>query len=122
VPEAVLWAPERYVSARQSDSEPAVASIKDVLWLPTVEEMFSTSSYAYAAVEETAANQARLEYYDTETKRVKKYMPSTGMSPWHWLATPYYGSASFSLVFTDGTATVYAAASAGGCAPAFCVK
>jgi hypothetical protein len=58
VPKDVLWAPSRVMATSDTTTE----TIKDLLWLPTEREISGTSSYA-AKKGETAANQARLEYY-----------------------------------------------------------
>jgi hypothetical protein len=77
VPEAVLWAPVRAVSTGNGAPE----LIADQLWLPTEREMFGDGDDAgvhYASAEETAVNQARLEYYTDNLSRVK----SSGLLYW----------------------------------------
>jgi hypothetical protein len=120
VPENVLWAPTRYVANRGKGATGA-DTITDKLWLPTEREMFGVRTYSVAAYE-TAANQARLEYYTDDYKR-KKY--SGGNSEYsYWGASPYAADvSSFCVVGYSGNAYSYCGAgSAGGCAPAFCVR
>jgi hypothetical protein len=69
VPEEVLWPPTRTLSidwANENSPEYLPQLLTDLLWLPTMWEMFGTnlnSSSKDKGVGETAANQARLEYY-----------------------------------------------------------
>jgi hypothetical protein len=93
--------------------------IEDLVWLPTAWEVFGTPSYS--ALSETAANQARLEYYATSAKRVK-YDKSGSTRFWRE-ASPYSGTV-YLFCYTDvnGNADNVPADSAGGVAPAFCVK
>jgi hypothetical protein len=122
VPEAALWAPLRYVSAKGSVSE-----IQDALWLPTEREMFQNGKDGYndgplaEAAYETAANQARLEYYTDDASRKKLY---AGGKRWYWDASPCAAVASsFCAVDGFGSLSGYSNASAvGGFSPAFCIK
>jgi hypothetical protein len=119
VPEAVLWAPKRYVSARTTYNvavDPVL--IEDVLWLPTGREMFGPY-YGKSIADETAGNQTRLEYYDYENYEVsagfedyntrfmkwRKYAQSYGYW-WYWEASQvgdqYNASKSFCGVFGGG--------------------
>jgi hypothetical protein len=142
VPEGVLWGPKRYVSTKGGTGEDNALS--DLLWLPTEREMFHEGISRYnshqwglrsVTDDETAQNQARLEYYsggnDTDLdasyhtesngKRIK--YQRNGDVNWYWEASPYSGSSSsFCLVRYYGSAGTNGAVSAGGCAPAFCVK
>jgi hypothetical protein len=119
VPKGVLWGPKRYVSAGMNGS--GVSELSDLLWLPTVWELYENGvDYEYsdsklAAAGETAENQARLEYYTDSDSCTK--------SNWYWLASAYAaGASSFCHVNGSGITTNYGASSAGGCAPAFCVQ
>jgi hypothetical protein len=128
VPEDALWEPKRSVSAKRSVSE-----IKDALWLPTEREMYQNGKdtgyndgpYSEAAYE-TAANQARLEYYTDDASR-KKLLNTEG-TKWYWGASPYAAGStwsddsSFCCVYSNGIAHYDGASAVGGCAPAFCVR
>jgi hypothetical protein len=118
VPEGVLWAPARYV-ANGGSGATKEDEIKDILWLPTEWEMFGSQA-APSATCETEGNQARLEYYNSDGRR-KKYFESDLI--WYWEASPYSGdSASFCAVYRYGHTYYNGASSAGGVAPAFCVR
>jgi hypothetical protein len=71
VPEDVLWPPVRIVSARKSSQQPTEETlrIQDKLWLPTEREMFGARVSSFT--DETESNQARLEYYSTDSFRKK---------------------------------------------------
>jgi hypothetical protein len=93
--------------------------IEDKLWLPTEWELFGSKYYSNDTYE-TAANQARLAYYDSDVKRIK--YDSSNTIKFYWEASPYPGSAAlFARVYTNGVSTGGTASSVGGCAPAFCV-
>jgi hypothetical protein len=128
VPQAVLWVPKRYVSARGIYTQAAApALIEDVLWLPTVREMFEAVPEFYLiADEETAENQARLEYYDSEAKLIK-WVSVLGGSynyiAYYWNGGSVFpGSSSWFYTVHAGTVAVSTAEGPGGCAPAFCVR
>jgi hypothetical protein len=71
---------------------------------------FSETAY------ETAANQARLEYYTNDASREKN-------SKWYWEASPSAsGVASFCTVLYLGRPFLAVPGDVGGCAPAFCIK
>jgi hypothetical protein len=75
---------------------------------------------SYVSVQETANNQALLEYYTSKAKR-KKYNGGSGYS-W-WLASPDTNNASlFYHVASTGTVAASSASCVYGCAPAFCVQ
>jgi hypothetical protein len=118
VPEGVLYAPTRYI-ANGGDRATAADALADRLWLPTERELFG-ENWASNETWETAANQARLEYYKGDTQR-KKYNVDND-SRW-WEASPYSGSAaSFCHAGSYGNAGNHDASAVGGCAPAFCVR
>jgi hypothetical protein len=126
VPEDVLWAPKRYVS-NGGDSPNNADEIVDLLWLPTEREMFGTSysgeGYPFSATYETTGNQAWLEYYDSDARRYKYFNGDEPDWYWYWESSPYSGlSASFCIVSNVGYTTDLIASSAGGVAPAFCVR
>jgi hypothetical protein len=89
IPQDALWAPLRYVSTKGSGD----TAIQDALWLPTEREMsqngkdsdFDTGLYS-DTTDETAANQARFEYYTNNIVRTKH-----GTSR-YWEASPYAAS------------------------------
>jgi hypothetical protein len=117
-----LWAPTRYVA--NNGYATAADEITDTLWLPTEWEMDGSndnSSLTY----ETAANQARLEYYPAgtsgDTSRIK--YDNNNNATWYWLASPWRGDVGmFVYVYTAGDAYGNNASVVGGCAPAFCVR
>jgi hypothetical protein len=123
VPKAKLWAPKRVVSLKNGPGE-----ISDLLWLPTEREINGTS-YVSVSADETAGNQARLEYYDDNLKR-RKYSKSSAGYPAittssgvdYWLASPYNGSAvRFCRIGGSGSYGSNLATGQLGCAPAFCI-
>jgi hypothetical protein len=117
-PEGVLYAPTRY-SANSGKWASAADALADWLWLPTERELFGRNEDSNKTWE-TAANQARLEYYEGNGQRTK--YNDDGAVVW-WGASPYAGSATdFCYVEDDGTALYLSASNAGGCAPAFCVR
>jgi hypothetical protein len=118
VPEDVLWAPGRYV-VNGGNGATTANKINDILWLPTEREMFGYLIFS-SATYETTGNQARLEYYNDYLRRIKYF---ENASQWYWEASPYSGDpASFCHVYASGYTTSYSASSAGGVAPAFCVR
>jgi hypothetical protein len=124
VPEDALWGPTRFVSTMGSDN----TAISDVLWLPTEREMFQNGVDSWGhglfsdTVNETAANQARLEYYMDDNSR-KKQFDGEEKCWGYWEASPYVAAASpFCLVDDYGYTCGYGAEDVGGCAPAFCIK
>jgi hypothetical protein len=120
VPLDVLWAPSRSMAINRDD--PATANcntIQDVLWLPTAWEVFGSQSYS--ALSETAANQARLEYYDDDAKRIK-YNMSGSATGWRDASPNKDYDTYFCNTTLDGVAGFGLADVASGVAPAFCVK
>jgi hypothetical protein len=115
VPENVLWAPTRRVSTKSGTA----TEISDYLWLPTVGEMCG----AQVSSEETAGNQARLEYYNNDNKRIKYKSGSTPTATSYWEASSSDSSTSFYLVTDKGKPNNSAnPVQTLGVAPAFCVK
>jgi hypothetical protein len=121
VPEGVLYAPTRYI-ANDGPSASAADALADWLWLPTERELFGRNEYSNETWE-TAANQARLEYYEGNGQRTKY---TKDRAAWWWEASPpskpgYY----FGCVTDYGTYTSYTrgtSVNGVGCAPAFCVR
>jgi hypothetical protein len=142
--DGVLWAPVRYVSTKDGEAN----KIEDLVWLPTEREMYEggiiptkggTTTYGPYSVttDETASNQARLEYYrvidgDPNDRRAKFWTGTVSSDStvvtdfsayWYWEASPYSGStSSFCDVGSDGAGGSFSAGISEGCAPAFCVK
>jgi hypothetical protein len=132
VPENVLWAPKRVLSAG-ADGTGSVP-LSDLLWLPTVREMFqdgkdSNGYRPYSANGETADNQARLDYYTADSTRIKVWQeryPDTDLSNGYWLGSAFfYDSYAFCSVAFEGVAFGLEANESDpfltGVAPAFCV-
>jgi hypothetical protein len=119
VPEDVLWGPVRYVANGYNDNPRVPDKLTDLLWLPTEWEMFGSQTNSFA--EETAENQARLEYYTGDEYRLKFYNNSLA---WYWASSPYSGgSVSFCTVSHFGyTYTHRASDAAVSVVPAFCVQ
>jgi hypothetical protein len=129
VPDGVLWAPVRYLSAGTNGK--GATKITDKLWLPTKREM--TGSGTYSADGETVDNQARLAYYTDNNTRLKAWDGDSsdnypdmkkGTGEWYWTGSARYDRSDlFCNVHDNGSDTAsYSASSAGGVAPAFCVK
>jgi hypothetical protein len=125
VPLPVLWAPTRYVANKGGSSANGTHTITDKLWLPTEWEMFGSNTNSLSALE-TAANQARLEYYpagnDGSARRIK--YNSSDISNLYWEASPEnLLTSSFAIVNYFGYPNISDANASGvGCAPAFCVQ
>jgi hypothetical protein len=137
VPKGVLWGPARTLSKGTNGTGTVILS--DLLWLPTEREMFQNGKShngekpvgPYSANGETADNQARLAYY-TNSTRLKAwcgdgtgYYPNMkfGAGAWYWTGSSHYlGSSWFCNVSYLGSTLSNDASSAGGVAPAFCVK
>jgi hypothetical protein len=68
------------------------------------------SNWKIAATGETAANQARLEYYSSNTLCQKP-------SSWYWLASAHTNSNAFCVVLSNGVSNTIEAKNAGGCSP-----
>jgi hypothetical protein len=123
VPEAVLFAPKRYVAKDNAAAE----EIQDLVWLPTMREMTGDNNGGSNGTYETQANQARLEYYDTAEKRKKGLLWDTAWTNnCYWTASPStgrYGTNWFCFIYAgNGNASDCSAAITFGVVPAFCVK
>jgi hypothetical protein len=119
VPGSIIWAPTRYVANKGKDAN-NTHTIRDKLWIPTEREIFGRRLFS-VETHETAANQARLEYYIGSESKIK-YSTSNSDS-WYWLASPDSGSNTpFCFTSERGSAGAVIASSVGGCAPAFCVR
>jgi hypothetical protein len=119
VPKSVMWDPVRHVATVWDTGG---TTVKDLLWLPTEREMLGTQSYAgnYEAV----GNQARLEYYIEQTKRIKYVSNGTTLA--YFLGGARFSgsnTASFVAVTADGAKgmSVNASYAGYGCVPAFCI-
>jgi hypothetical protein len=126
VPENVLWGPERVLSAGMDNT--GVDTLSDKLWLPTERELFGV--WSYSANGETKANQARLEYYTSDTTRIKVATSPDGYpnvptlrGQWYWGGSSYFGNlTSFCGAGYTGNIGGHMSSEAGGVAPAFCVN
>jgi hypothetical protein len=129
VPESVLYAPTRYI-ANGGQGATGADALADWLWLPTERELFENGTSYYNGTKfgwsneiwETASNQARLEYYDSNSRRIK--YDRGGNTLWWWEASPgtYSASSVFCYARHDGYASNMSASSVCGLAPAFCVR
>jgi len=138
VPDAVLFAPKRYVtnngkrynSGDEMDLATGADEIEDKVWLPTVREMFGIPDASNVDYE-TELNQARLEYYppdntdEAKAKRIK-YNEGGGANS-YWEASPGWTSnsvpnGSFCVVKDDGNVNYLWPDRDEGVAPAFCIK
>jgi hypothetical protein len=118
VPEAVLWAPKRYVAQAATGSDAVM--IEDLLWLPTVCEMANGPSYRNTSAE-TDTNQASLEtYYNSNSRRIKYNSGNSATS--YWTASLYPTGSGYTYIITDGALQYTTPTSHLGIAPAFCVK
>jgi hypothetical protein len=114
----IIYGPARRVS-KGGASPAGYDTIEDKVFLPTEYEMFGTHTYS-DTTQEAAEYQGRLEYYDSNTKRVKKTKDGTARV--YWLASPYSGSAAyFCVVYSSGAANNLTASNVYGVAPAICV-
>jgi hypothetical protein len=119
VPEGALYAPTRHI-ANGGEKAAAADALADRLWLPTEREAFGENKWSNKTWE-TAANQARLESYGSNSRR-QKYT-ATGSRWWWWEASPAAGSAAhFCRGGYGGGANGHLASVVGGCAPVFCVR
>ncbi|MDR1929051.1 MAG: DUF6273 domain-containing protein, partial [Treponema sp.] len=120
VPDAVVWAPSRRVANGGSTASGADI-IADKLWLPTEFEIGNGVQTYSSMAWETPANQAYLEYYTNDSRRIKYNTGNTAAG--YWRASPKANDAvNFCVVDTNGTPNNAPANSAYGVAPAFCVK
>jgi hypothetical protein len=116
VPEEVLWAPTRYI-ANAGSGATGRDTITDLLWLPTEREMFGSNTRS-SSTYETAANQARLEYYSSDAMRKK-----SGDNDGYWMASPASSTTYYYCYVTSSGGTAQNSASVNrGIVPAFCVK
>jgi hypothetical protein len=119
VPDSVIWTPRRYVANGGSGATGADL-IQDQLWLPTERELFGIKTHS--TVYETAANQARLEYYTISSRRIKHAVYNVSMFAYtYWAASPS-GANHFCCVNSLGNTLAMSAGVGNGVAPAFCVK
>jgi hypothetical protein len=115
-PKAVMWAPARYVSSKGNR-----AILNDLLGLPMERELFGRVPGGFlGAADETAANQARLEYY-ANTKRREKFRAGDGWTH-YWTASPGKNETLFCIVNDCGKRMAADANMELGCVPAFCVR
>jgi hypothetical protein len=116
VPKGVMWAPARYVSSKGDDG----TVLEDLLWLPTEWELFGRVPGGFlGAGDETATNQARLEYYMNAESREK-----VNVDEWmhYWTASPGRNETLFCIVNDCGVRMSADANMELGCVPAFCIR
>jgi hypothetical protein len=114
----IIWGPKRMLTTTAQTSN---MTVTDKLWLPTEREMFNDSINSNDS-RETEANQAYLEYYKDNAKRLK-YVKAGGSPQWYWTSSPSKtGSSMACAVDTAGKAGGNGASVTGGVAPAFCVQ
>jgi hypothetical protein len=122
VPDGVVWAVTRNIGTYSGTED-----LSDKVFLPTLWEVTGGKalSGSYEAVNEGSETQGRLwaynSGYNNDNSRVK-YTLTGGATDW-WLASPRsLPTNGFCLVTNSGNASHTNASSAGGLAPAFCVK
>ncbi|GHV66897.1 hypothetical protein AGMMS49928_02710 [Spirochaetia bacterium] len=122
LPESIIWAPTRCIS-NGGEGGTAADALADKLWLPTEWELHGSNSWSNKKYE-TAQNQARLEFYESNAKRIKYNLENNGnYGMWYWEASPYSSSAAnLAIIDFFGFANNLHASSVVGCAPAFCVR
>jgi hypothetical protein len=124
VPDGVLWAVKRRIGTHSGSED-----LSDKVFLPTLWEVTGGRGL-YGEIgsnhtNEESGAQGRLSAYNTsyaaDSSRVK-YNLTSSATDW-WLASGYSDSSSYFCYVTDGGhAGTTNAGSAGGLAPAFCVK
>ncbi|MDR1786565.1 MAG: DUF6273 domain-containing protein [Spirochaetaceae bacterium] len=119
VPEDIIFAPTRYIANK---GEGANRTVADKLWLPTEMEIFGGRYFSNSEWEKNT-EQARLEYYSDNNRRVKYPEEPTLSGEPYWLASPFSSnSTSFCSVDSSGKSGDNGnATSEYGVAPAFCV-
>jgi hypothetical protein len=119
VPKDVLWAPARKVSATSTYSvSVAPAQIQDMVWLPTEWEMLGKR--LSSVKDETAGNQARLEFYTDQFSRYK--FDASKIAKQYWLASqPNNSNYGFCIVRENGSTYSASPPMMLGVSPAFCV-
>jgi hypothetical protein len=126
MPREVLWAPTRRV-ANGGNNATGTDEKNDLLWLPTEREMFGDlglPSYHYSNPQETAENQARLEYYPANDNIYRVKYTGNGTASHYWEGSPYCGGSQlFCCVISNGVPSGgNNANNVEGVAPAFCVR
>jgi len=119
VPESVIKVVPRTVSTMGGTS-----ILNEKVFIPSTFEMFGVvadNSTIWGDPVETASNQGRFEYYDSNQRRTKLRL-DTGAARHYWLSSPRSSYANtFAVVLTTGTSYNSIASSANGVSPAFCV-
>ncbi|MDR2864205.1 MAG: Ig-like domain-containing protein [Spirochaetaceae bacterium] len=114
----IIWGPNRIIT---NTPQSGIQTITDKLWLPTEREMFNVSSSSNSS-RENPTNQAYLEYYVDNAKRLK-YVKTGGSPAWYWESSPANGSSTMCCAVNSGGIAVSSGGSGGtGVAPAFCVQ
>jgi hypothetical protein len=116
VPEEYMWEVIRVITDGWSNVE----LVSDKLWLSTEREQHGEATYSRA--EESAANQAYLEYYSAPVKRTKYVANGTAESYWNASAKKE-SDTNFCIVSQGGSrSSAIASKTANGIAPTFCIK
>lgn len=116
---AVMKPMNIYTDNTGGGSNTASYVTKSVDYLPLLAEyeIFGTRSYANSAEQNY---QAQYQYYKNGNSKVKYRHSSTSSAAYWWERSPYYyGSSTFCLVNTSGSAGSYYARNSYGLAPAF---
>jgi hypothetical protein len=124
VPSSTLWNPKREIGGSGSTK----STVADSVYLPTLWEVAETNNFTHSGStgtavtqNEGAGTQGRLKAYGAG-ENGNNSRKKTGTIDWWWLASAsIYKSSAFCDVNTTGIAATNAN-SAGGVAPAFCVK
>jgi hypothetical protein len=123
VPDTQIFIPKRFISKGSGSS--GLDEVSDTIWLPTEREMFGDGPWtkpSLSSEQETVENQAHLEYYVNDGRRIK-YDPDNAPSEDYILASPYTNDAQrFCGVCDDGTTGYDFADTVNGISPAFCIK
>jgi hypothetical protein len=119
--DAMLFAPKQYTANGSGATN--FASYTDTVWLPTAWEMFGENTTQDDSTYETTDNQSWLEYYTSDTNRIKYSSNTQHTYDDYWTASPNKSTSSkFVLVSSSGQASNGNLNYAYGCVPAFCVK
>ncbi|MDR2865011.1 MAG: DUF6273 domain-containing protein, partial [Spirochaetaceae bacterium] len=116
----IIWGPTREITNTALNAE----TVTDKLWLPTAWEMFHEQKQSNDT-HERENNQACLEYYTDDPKRVKyKVVSGVSSAAVYWTSSPVRNNSTKCCVVTlsGGANVVDTSFSNSGVAPAFCVK
>ena len=111
---------------RMKVDKAAPSQISAYLWLPTKWELYGEDTANGNGFEETAENQARLEYYKDHSERLIKY-DAKGKPTAYWTASQGAANGELQYFFVTKKGKIKVNENHGfqtllGVAPAFCVK